>query len=173
MNRIKGLAVNVCRLLIAVTFIISGYVKGVDPLGTQYKLHDYLSALHLASYVPDWATLAASVALAATEFTLGIMVLFAIRRRLVTKLMMAIMAFMTALTVWIYLADPVKDCGCFGDAITLTNGQTLLKNIILLACTLVMAHWPLSMPRLISKSNQWIVFNFTVIYILVTSTLCL
>ena len=173
MNRLKGIAVNLCRLVTAITFIVSGYVKGIDPLGTQYKLHDYLAAMHIASYIPDWLTLAASVALAATEFTLGIMVLFAIRRRIVTRLMTLVMAFMTALTVWIYIADPVSDCGCFGDAVTLTNGQTLLKNIILLACTIVMLRWPLSMGRLISKSNQWIVFNFTVIYILVTSTLCL
>ena len=173
MNRLKGIAVNLCRLVTAITFIVSGYVKGIDPLGTQYKLHDYLAAMHIASYIPDWLTLAVSVALAATEFTLGIMVLFAIRRRIVTRLMTLVMAFMTALTVWIYIADPVSDCGCFGDAVTLTNGQTLLKNIILLACTIVMLRWPLSMGRLISKSNQWIVFNFTVIYILVTSTLCL
>ena len=173
MNRLKGIAVNLCRLVTAITFIVSGYVKGIDPLGTQYKLHDYLAAMHIASYIPDWLTLAASVVLAATEFTLGIMVLFAIRRRIVTRLMTLVMAFMTALTVWIYIADPVSDCGCFGDAVTLTNGQTLLKNIILLACTIVMLRWPLSMGRLISRSNQWIVFNFTVIYILVTSTLCL
>ena len=173
MNRLKGIAVNLCRLVTAITFIVSGYAKGIDPLGTQYKLHDYLAAMHIASYIPDWLTLAASVALAATEFTLGIMVLFAIRRRIVTRLMTLVMAFMTALTVWIYIADPVSDCGCFGDAVTLTNGQTLLKNIILLACTIVMLRWPLSMGRLISRSNQWIVFNFTVIYILVTSTLCL
>ena len=173
MNRMKGLAVNVCRLVVALTFIVSGYTKGIDPLGTQYKLHDYLAAMHLADYTADWMTLAAAVVLATMEFTLGIMVLFAIRRRLVTKLLTLIMVAMTLLTIWIYFANPVSDCGCFGDAITLTNGQTLLKNVVLLACTVVMMRSPLSMPRLISKSNQWIVFNFTVIYMLVTSTLCL
>ncbi len=173
MNRMKGLAVNVCRLVVALTFIVSGYAKGIDPLGTQYKLHDYLAAMHLADYTADWMTLAAAVVLATMEFTLGIMVLFAIRRRLVTKLLTLVMVAMTLLTIWIYFANPVSDCGCFGDAITLTNGQTLLKNVVLLACTVVMMRSPLSMPRLISKSNQWIVFNFTVIYMLATSTLCL
>ena len=169
----KGLTVNVCRLVVALTFIVSGYAKGIDPLGTQYKLHDYLAAMHLADYTADWMTLAAAVVLATMEFTLGIMVLFAIRRRLVTKLLTLVMVAMTLLTIWIYFANPVSDCGCFGDAITLTNGQTLLKNVVLLACTVVMMRSPLSMPRLISKSNQWIVFNFTVIYMLATSTLCL
>ena len=170
---LKAAIVNVCRLVVAATFIMSGYVKGIDPLGTQYKLQDYAAALHLQDYVPDWLTLWGAVALAAIEFTLGVLVMFAIRRRAVSKVLAALMVVMTAVTVWIYVADPVKDCGCFGDAITLTNAQTLAKNIVLLACTAAMARWPLAMPRLISKSNQSIVINYTAVYILVTSMACL
>ena len=169
----KAAIVNVCRLVVAATFIMSGYVKGIDSLGTQYKLQDYAAALHLQDYVPDWLTLWGAVALAAIEFTLGVLVMFAIRRRAVSKVLAALMVVMTAVTVWIYVADPVKDCGCFGDAITLTNAQTLAKNIVLLACTAAMARWPLAMPRLISKSNQSIVINYTAVYILVTSMACL
>ena len=173
MKQARAAAVNLCRLLLAATFILSGYVKGIDPLGTQYKLQDYLAAMHLGGFIPDWATLTSAALLAAMEFTLGVMVLFAIQRRIVSKLMLAVMTAMTALTVWIYAANPVTDCGCFGDAVTLTNGQTLAKNIVLLACAAAMARWPLTMPRLISKTNQWIVVNFTIIYIIATSTLCL
>ncbi len=173
MNALKAIIVNVCRLVVAATFIMSGYVKGIDPLGTQYKLQDYAAALHLQEYMPDWLTLWGAVALAAFEFTLGVLVMFAIRRRVVSKVLAALMVVMTAITVWIYIADPVKDCGCFGDAITLTNAQTLAKNIVLLACTAAMAWWPLAMPRLISKSNQSIVINYTAVYILVTSMACL
>ena len=173
MKMLKAAIVNVCRLVVAATFIMSGYVKGIDPLGTQYKLQDYAAALHLQDYVPDWLTLWGAVALAAIEFTLGVLVMFAIRRRTVSKVLAALMVVMTAVTVWIYVADPVKDCGCFGDAITLTNAQTLAKNIVLLACTAAMARWPLAMPRLISKSNQSIVINYTAVYILVTSMACL
>ncbi len=173
MKMLRATIVNVCRLVVAATFIMSGYVKGIDPLGTQYKLQDYAAALHLQDYVPDWLTLWGAVALAAVEFTLGVLVMFAIRRRAVSKVLAALMVVMTAVTVWIYVADPVKDCGCFGDAITLTNAQTLAKNIVLLACTAAMARWPLAMPRLISKSNQSIVINYTAVYILVTSMACL
>ena len=173
MKMFKAAIVNVCRLVVAATFIMSGYVKGIDSLGTQYKLQDYAAALHLQDYVPDWLTLWGAVALAAIEFTLGVLVMFAIRRRAVSKVLAALMVVMTAVTVWIYVADPVKDCGCFGDAITLTNAQTLAKNIVLLACTAAMARWPLAMPRLISKSNQSIVINYTAVYILVTSMACL
>ena len=41
------IAVNIGRLLMAITFIFSGFVKGIDPLGTQYKITDYLEALHI------------------------------------------------------------------------------------------------------------------------------
>ena len=76
------------------------------------------------------------------------------------------MSIMTVLTVWIYMADPVSDCGCFGDAVVLTNGQTLLKNIILLACAVIVAWKPLDMLRFISHTNQWIVINYSVLFIL-------
>ena len=163
----RKVLVNSCRLVLAVTFILSGFVKAVDPLGTQYKLNDYLEAMHLDAMVPDLATLAGSVLLAAMEFCLGVFLLFAIHRRLVSRLLVLVMGIMTALTVWIYIADPVSDCGCFGDAVVLTNGQTLLKNIILLAAAIVVALWPLDMMRFISKTNQWIVINYTAVFILI------
>ena len=160
-------------MALALTFILSGYVKAIDPLGTQYKLNDYAAAMHLSEYIPDWLTLTGAIALAMTEFALGIFMLFAIRRHLVFRLMTAMMVMMTLITVWIFIANPVKDCGCFGDAIKLTNGETLLKNIVLLAAAIVTAMRPLDMARLISKSNQWIVTNYTLVYIVCTSLYCL
>ena len=152
--------------MLAVTFIFSGFVKAVDPLGTQYKIHDYLAAWGLAKYVPDLMTLSASVVLSALEFFLGICLLFAIRRRLVSKIVLAIMTIMTPLTLWLAIADPVTDCGCFGDALVLTNWQTFWKNLILLGAAIVVFKWPLDMARLISESNQWIVMNYSALFIL-------
>ena len=83
------------------------------------------------------------------------------------------MAFMTMVTVWIVVADPVKDCGCFGDALHLTNTETLIKNIVLLVCSLAIMYRPLAMFRFVSKSNQWIVTNYTIVFILVSSGLSL
>ena len=165
MKYVKTILINMCRLLLAATFILSGFVKAIDPLGTQYKIHDYLEAMGLTPWIPDWATLTASVILAAFEFALGIYLLFAIQRRIVSRIVTVVMVVMTVLTLWIAVANPVKDCGCFGDAIVLTNTQTLIKNIILLACAVVIAKWPLLMARLISKSNQWIVRNYSVLFI--------
>ena len=163
----RKVLVNICRFVLALTFILSGFVKAVDPMGTQYKLNDYLRAMHLSGLVPDFATIAGAVLLAALEFCLGVFLLFAIHRRLVSRLTLAMMVVMTGLTVWIYWADPVTDCGCFGDALVLTNGQTLLKNLILLACAAVVTWQPLDMVRFISRTNQWIVMNYTGLFILV------
>ena len=173
MAKFRIFIVNLCRMALALTFLLSGYVKAIDPLGTQYKLNDYAAAMHLSEYIPDWLTLTGAIALAMTEFALGIFMLFAIRRHLVSRLMTAMMVMMTLITVWIFIANPVKDCGCFGDAIKLTNGETLLKNIVLLAAAIVTAMRPLDMARLISKSNQWIVTNYTLVYIVCTSLYCL
>lgn len=162
----KKVVVNICRLVLALTFIFSGFVKAVDPLGTQYKIHDYLMAWGIGKMVPDFSTLAASVLLAATEFFLGISLLFAIRRRIVSKLVLLIMLVMTPLTLWLAIADPITDCGCFGDALVLTNWQTFWKNVILLGAAIVVWKWPLEMSRLISSSNQWIVMNYSLVFIL-------
>ena len=173
MRNIRIAAVNICRFILAVTFIFSGYVKAIDPLGTLYKLKDYAAAMALNDILPDWALVIVAIGLGALEFSLGVFMLFAVRRHMVSKITLALMSVMTALTVWIYIADPVKDCGCFGDALKLTNGETLLKNIVLIACATLVAWRPVDMARFISRTNQWIVRYYTITYIVVTSVYCL
>ena len=163
----RKIAVNVCRLVLAVAFILSGFVKAVDPLGTQYKIHDYLVAWGLADVVPDFLTLSVSVVQSSAEFFLGICLLFAIRRRLVSLIVMILMVVMTLLTLWLAIANPISDCGCFGDALVLTNWQTFWKNVVLLAAAVVVWRYPLDMGRIISRSNQWIVMNYSAFFILV------
>jgi len=165
--------VNVCRMVMALVFIFSGFVKAIDPLGTQYKIADYLEALHMGSLVPQWATLGAAVVVAAVEFCIGIFLLFAIRRRLTSRLALAIMLLLTPLTLWLALANPISDCGCFGDAIVLTNWQTLWKNVALLACAAVVARKPFHMFRFVSESNQWIVINYSALFVILLSGWCL
>ena len=173
MQKLRITAVNVCRFVLAVTFIFSGYVKAIDPLGTLYKLKDYAAAMSLNGLLPDWALVGVAIALGALEFALGVFMLFAVRRHVVSRITLAFMTAMTALTLWIFVADPVKDCGCFGDALKLTNGETLLKNIVLIAFAALVAWRPADMARFISRSNQWIVRYYTVAYIVITSVYCL
>mgnify|MGYP004542428173 FL=1 len=173
MQKLRITVVNVCRFVLAATFIFSGYVKAIDPLGTLYKLKDYATAMSLNGLLPDWVLVGVAIALGALEFALGVFMLFAVRRHVVSRIMLAFMTAMTVLTLWIFVADPVKDCGCFGDALKLTNGETLLKNIVLIACAALVAWRPVDMARFISRSNQWIVRYYTVAYIVITSVYCL
>ena len=173
MQKLRITVVNVCRFVLAATFIFSGYVKAIDPLGTLYKLKDYAAAMSLNGLLPDWVLVGVAIALAALEFALGVFMLFAVRRHVVSRITLAFMTAMTVLTLWIFVADPVKDCGCFGDALKLTNGETLLKNIVLAACAAIVAWRPADMARFISRSNQWIVRYYTVAYIVITSVYCL
>jgi triosephosphate isomerase len=166
---VKKAGVNIARLVLAIILILSGFVKAVDPLGTQYKIHDYLQAVELAQYVPDFVSLGAAVLLSAIEFGLGICLLFAIRRRMVTLLTLILMLVMTPITLWLAIANPISDCGCFGDAVVLTNWQTLAKNVVLLGLACIVRRWPLEMMRFISRSNQWIVINYSALFIVAVS----
>ena len=165
----RKVVVNLARTVRAVVLIFSGFVKAVDPMGTQYKLADYLTALHLQMLTPDFLTLGASVILSAVEFGLGICLFFGIRKTISTTLTLLMMILLTPLTLWVALANPVSDCGCFGDAVVLTNWQTFSKNIVLLAMAYIVWKWPHDIVRLISTSSQWIATNYSAIFILAVS----
>lgn len=119
------------RILIGVVFIFSGFVKAIDPVGSTIKIDDYLSAFGLDFLQPLSALV--SFNLSAIEFSLGVCMLLGVYRRYTSLLTLVFMAFMTPLTLYLALFDPVSDCGCFGDAVVITNWETFLKNIVLLA----------------------------------------
>ena len=173
MKRAKAVALYVARAVVGLTFILSGLVKAIDPLGTQYKIQDYLAAIPPSLSLPDMLTLLMSVSLSMVEFTLGAFMLTAISRRLTARLTLLFMMVMTAVTVWIYIADPVKDCGCFGDALTLTNLETLLKNIVLLALAALVAWRPTHIGRLMSRSNQMLLGQMLMVTPVALSFWCL
>ena len=166
MKSTRIIIINLFRIVLGLTFILSGFVKAIDPLGTQYKIEDYLGALSLGGMLPDFVTLGTSVAISAIEFTLGVLLLFAISRRVISKVTLVFMTIMTLITAWLYIANPISDCGCFGDAIHLTNGETLLKNIIMLVMTAVVVYKPRDMIRTLSNGNSTIVINYSVLFIL-------
>lgn len=166
MKSTRIIIINLFRIVLGLTFILSGFVKAIDPLGTQYKIEDYLGVLSLGDMLPDFVTLGTSVAISAIEFTLGVLLLFAISRRVISKVTLVFMTIMTLITSWLYIANPINDCGCFGDAIHLTNGETLLKNIIMLVMTAVVVYKPRDMIRTLSNGNSTIVINYSVLFIL-------
>ncbi len=133
-------------------------------MGMTFKIHAYTTAvgIHLSEY--SLLLEFAATALGTLEFILGVYLLLGIHRRLTTRCLALFMLLFTAITVWIYIANPVSDCGCFGDAIKLTNGQTLVKNIVLLACATILVWRPLKIRRIITARNSWIVSIYSWVY---------
>ncbi len=136
----KGLHIagTIARTLLGLTFIFSGFVKAVDPLGTTYKIEDYLTAF--GGIFLDAMPLAtvAAVVMIAFEFVLGCCLLCNVRTNITSWLALLFMLVMTPLTLYIALENPVSDCGCFGDAVKLSNWATFWKNIVLLALVVLL-----------------------------------
>jgi len=119
----------ISRIILGIVLIFSGFVKGVDPLGSTYKFTDYFNAFNLGFLEPFAMVLA--IFLAVAEFIIGVSLLFRFRYQLAAWALLVFMSFMTLLTFVLALTNPVSDCGCFGDAIIMTNWQTFFKNLIL------------------------------------------
>ncbi len=137
-HRLFPLLLGCARGLLGATLMVSGLTKAIDPAGTLYKLQEYAAAIGWGSALSATLLTIAAIALAATEWMLGLSLLLGTRRRLTTTLTMALMALMTLVALWLTIANPVSDCGCFGDAVRLSNTQTLLKNVLLLAASLLL-----------------------------------
>lgn len=129
------IAARISRIILAVTFIVSGFTKVVDPWGTSIKINEYL-AIYGFEYLEPWS-MAFSIWLCGAEFMMGCMLLCKVRIRLVSIFALMSMAFFTVLTLLSATVLPVEDCGCFGDAIKLTPWQTFFKNLILLPMAFV------------------------------------
>lgn len=156
-NKTAHIIGSLCRSLLGITFIFSGFVKAVDPLGTVYKIEDYLMAF--GGWFTDLMPLAgtAAVILIALEWTLGVCMLFNVRTSITAWLSLAFYLVMTPLTLWIALTNPVSDCGCFGDAIVLTNWQTFWKNVVLLILVIVLLGCKKFIPQLLSWWGELVV----------------
>ncbi len=144
----------VCRVLFGATFIFSGFVKAIDPLGFSYKMHDYLEAWNLTQF--DNLTLVAAIGMSALEFAIGCCILFGIRLKESGWAGLAFMLFYTPLTLWIALKNPVSDCGCFGDAIIITNWQTFWKNVVLLLLAIVIVATRKRQRNFLSPLPSWL-----------------
>ncbi|MGM0666481.1 MAG: BT_3928 family protein [Bacteroidota bacterium] len=120
---------SLSRYISGFVFIFSGLVKGIDPMGSMYKFMDYFTAFHLDALQPLAYSL--GVILCTAEFIIGFAILTGIRMKPAAWGLLVFMAGFTPLTFYLALANPVSDCGCFGDAIHLTNWQTFYKNIII------------------------------------------
>lgn len=125
----------ISQFILGLTFIISGVLKCIDPKGTSIKLHDYFGVFGL-SWLNDFS-LFLSWLLCLSELVIGLNILFGRNRRLFPLLALVYMCIFTPITLYLAIYNPISDCGCFGDAIVLSNTATFLKNVVLLACAVI------------------------------------
>jgi len=133
-NRLNYTLNVAARWFVGLVFLFSSFVKGVDPMGTAFKVQEYMTAWSIGSLTFEWALPLAdlmSVALICAEFLVGVLLITNAYRRLSAWLLVLMMAFFTVTTFIDALTNKVTDCGCFGDAVKLTNWQTFWKNIVL------------------------------------------
>ena len=138
MKQIKTIIAAICRTLLGVVFVFSGVVKAIDPLGTVYKIEDYLKAF--GGFFTDLLPMAevAAWGLIILELLLGVCMVMNVYTKWTSWIALAFYCVMTPLTLYIALTNPVSDCGCFGDAVVLTNWQTFWKNVVLIILAIVL-----------------------------------
>lgn len=128
--RAMRIATHLCRLTLAVVFIVSGFTKVIDPWGTAIKINEYLTIYGFDSLIP--ASMVFSIWLCGAEMMMGCMLLFRVRIRLISIFALVSLSFFTLLTFLSATFLPVEDCGCFGEAIKLSPWGTFFKNLLLL-----------------------------------------
>jgi uncharacterized membrane protein YphA (DoxX/SURF4 family) len=154
----------ISRLILGIVFIFSGFVKGVDPLGSTYKFTDYFNAFNIGFLEPFALVLA--IILAAVEFSIGVSLLFRFRYRIGVWAVLVFMSFFTIITFILALTNPVSDCGCFGDAIIMTNWQTFFKNLILLPFVLHIFWFRASRKDVFTPPFSWLALMvFTLVFL--------
>ena len=157
-EKIIKILAEFCRILLGVTFAFSGVVKAIDPIGGSIKIEEYLMTFGLNYFL--WMDDLLSFGQAAVEFALGICLLLAVYRKLTTIGILLFMCFFTPLTLYLALFNPVSDCGCFGDAIILTNWETFFKNVILLAASIFTCIYYKRLTSFYSYKAYWFVVLF-------------
>jgi len=155
------------RIIIGLVFIFSGVVKAIDPLGSAYKFHDYFQAFHLGFLNALSLTLA--VFMCTAEFISGFSVLTGLRQKTGILGVLILLVIFTPVTFILALTNPVSDCGCFGDAIHLTNWQTFGKNIILVFLLLILYSGRNHTKRLFSNITEWIIISIVIVLFIIFS----
>lgn len=153
-----------CRLLLGVTFIFSGTVKAIDPMGTAIKIGEYLASFGME--YSRWFEVLLSFNMIALEFMLGVCMLTAVYRKLATLGVLIFMSFMTPLTLYLAVFNPVPDCGCFGDAWIITNWQTFYKNLVLLAAAVFAWMYYKQLTSFYTYRSYWFVGLFSYLFCL-------
>lgn len=155
------------RIIVGFVFIFSGIVKAIDPLGSVFKFHDYFLAFNIGFL--DSLSLPLAILLCTAEFIAGYSLVTGIRIRSGIWIALVLMAVFTPLTFVLALTNPVTDCGCFGDAIHLTNWQTFWKNVILIILVIFLFTERKKIKILFSNSIEWSVVSIVMVLFILFS----
>ncbi len=159
----------ICRIIVSFTFIFSGFVKLVDPLGSSYKFQEYFSAdvLNLEFLIPY--ALPFSILLILAELMLGVMLLLGYLPKFTLWSLLVMILIFLFLTWYSAFYDKVLDCGCFGDAVKLSPWETFYKNVVLLVFILMLLFGTKYIRPLLSISfAKWTTFLFFGVFLYIT-----
>lgn len=161
-DRLVNIVLTAARILFGITFVFSGFVKAVDPIGFAYKIEDYLIAFQLIPFIPLALTFAVTLIL--VELLLGVFILLGLYRKLSTAMGVLFMAVMTPMTLYIALKNPVEDCGCFGDALVISNWDTFYKNIVLVLLAVLLLVYHKRIKPLFTNKSKGLVVGFVFLF---------
>lgn len=152
-----NVALHLIRIILGLVFIFSGFVKAIDPLGTTYKFQDYFEAfggffVHLSPLA-----LILAIALSTLELVIGLSLLFQIKLKLISWLSFIFILIMLPLTLYIAIKNPVTDCGCFGDALIISNWATFYKNVVLFILILLIVIFHKKIHNLFLPGVEWVI----------------
>ena len=159
------------RIIFGIVFIFSGFVKAIDPLGSVYKFQDYFLAFDVSWMFP--LALPLAILLSGLEFLIGVTILLGLKMRFSAWGALIFMVIFTPLTLYIAIYNPVSDCGCFGDALIITNWSTFYKNIILLAASVLIFIYRKHFRPLWSEKMDSYLTLFVAVFIILVSVYCL
>ena len=153
-NIVLKYGLPVVQILLGLTFLFSGFVKVIDPVGSFIKVEDYLIAFGIG--LPRLLHFMLAVGQGLLEFALGACVLLGLWKKETARIMLVFMGVMTVFTLYLAIANPVSDCGCFGDAVKLTNWETFGKNVLLLLLSIILLRFNEMVPVIYGRrTSRW------------------
>ncbi|MDP4267827.1 MAG: DoxX family protein [Bacteroidota bacterium] len=161
---------TISRILVGLVFIYSGFVKGIDPLGLTYKLGEYFEVYHVTWL--DNISLSLAIVLCMIEFTIGVALVFGAKMKVTSWAVLIMMSFFTIQTFLAAIFNQVSDCGCFGDAIHLTNWETFYKNVVLIVFAIIIFTQRNKYQPFFSDKTQWGTIGAGAIFLISLSIYC-
>lgn len=170
LNPVVNILLLVLRLIFGGVFVFSGFVKLIDPLGFSYKIQEYLNMFGGFFEIFKPLALLGAIGVCVAELVIGLNIMFNIRFRLSALAGLLFMLFFTPLTLYIAIASPISDCGCFGDAFTITNTQTFIKNVFLLSIITTLFVASKHIRPVFTPITEWII---TAVFVLLGASFAL